>query len=186
MGKGNSSQDTKNIYTNYNLQGTQAESVVVGNNNTVTDHGAIAGALNFAGDVVNANQAVSLASMEHTTDMAETAMGTVYDASKMAVNAAGDAVYAVKDAWQNSAKLVASSTSDAAQMVADASAANIDKITNVNKTASDRIERMATAVATDGQNLIAQNNVKNLYIIGGVSALSVIAVAIMAAGAKKR
>lgn len=167
MGKGSSSQETKNTYNNYNLQGTEADNVVVGSNNTVTDHGAVKGALNFAGEAVNANQVVSLASMEHVSDIAEKATNTV------------------GDAWRDSSKLVASVSNDAAQMVADESAANIDRISHINANTSDRIERMANAVATGGQNLIARNNVKNLYIIGGVSALSVVAMAVMAARSKQ-
>lgn len=178
MGKGSSSQKTSNTYNNYNLQGTEADNVIVGSNNTITDHGAVQASL-------NANQAVSLASMEHTSDISEKAMGYVYDASKMAVNAAGEAVYAVGDAWRDSSKLAVNTATNAAQMISDSSAANLDHINKINNKASDRIERMATAVATDGQNLIAQNNVKNLYIIGGVSALSVVAMAVMAARSKR-
>lgn len=177
MGKGSSSQKTSNTYNNYNLQGTEADNVIVGSNNTLTDHGAVQASL-------NANQTVSLASIEHSSDVAETAMGYVYDASKMAVNASGEAVYAVSEAWRDSSKMAVSATNSAAELISESSAANLDRINTINQKASDRIEKMATAVATDGQNLIAQNNVKNLYIIGGVSALSVIAMAVMAARGK--
>lgn len=167
MGKGSSSQKTSNTYNNYNLQGTDADNVVVGSNNVITDHGAIKGALDFAGEAVSSSQVVSLAAMEHTSDAAEMATG------------------AVSDAWRDSSKLVANAATSAADLVATESTANIERISEVNNKASDRIEKMATAVATDGQNLIAQSNVKNLYIVGGVSVLSVIAMAVMAARSKK-
>ena len=182
MGKGSSSQKTSNTYNNYNLQGTDADNVVVGSNNVITDHGAIKGALDFAGEAVSSSQVVSLAAMEHTSDAAEMATGAVSDAwrdsSKLTVDT-------VSDAWRDSSKLVANAATSAADLVATESTANIERISEVNNKASDRIEKMATAVATDGQNLIAQSNVKNLYIVGGVSVLSVIAMAVMAARSKK-
>jgi dihydrofolate reductase len=54
-------------------------------------------------------------------------------------------------------------------LINDASSAN-----------ADRVQQMAIAVATDGQNLVAKSNEKNLYIIGGVSVAAVLSMIVMA------
>lgn len=59
--------------------------------------------------------------------------------------------------------------SGASKMLNDASSAN-----------ADRVQQMAVAVATDGQNLISESNTKNLYIIGGVSVAAVLSMMFMA------
>ncbi len=163
-----SSNTTNNDIDNYNLQGTNAQTVVAGNNNTVTntDYGAIVGALDLASQSVGSNQLVSLAAMEQSADLAE--VGMAY----------------VGEAWKDSSTLAVDTAKNAANM--------IDEISRNN---SDRVERMATAVATDGQNLIAENGLnfqtkmaensrQFMYVIGGISCVAVLGMALLAKGAK--
>lgn len=152
-----SSNTTNNETTNYSLQGVQGQNVVAGNNNTVTstDYGSVNAAIGLAGSAMTSNQILALASVDHSGEMAE--MATSQTAT----------------AWNGATDLVAQRTSDAwtgaSKMINDASAAN-----------ADRVQQMAIAVATDGQNLIAQNNIKNLYIVGGVSVAAVLSMMVMA------
>lgn len=152
-----SSNTTNNQTTNYSLQGITGQNVVAGNNNTVTstDYGSVNAAISLAGSAMTSNQLLALASVDHSGDMAE-----------MAVNQTANA-------WNGASTLISEQTSDAwtgaSKMINDASAAN-----------ADRVQQMAIAVATDGQNLIAENNTKNLYIIGGVSVAAVLSMMVMA------
>ncbi len=148
-----SSNTTNNNTSNYNLQGTNAQSVVAGNNNTVTttDHGAIQAGLTIASQAISSNQAVNLASIDHV------------------VNTAKYAVDEVGSAWSSSSKMAVEEASSAAALVVRESAAN-----------ADRVERMATAVSTNGQNLMAENNFKVLYVVGGVSVAAVLGFAFLA------
>jgi hypothetical protein len=63
----------------------------------------------------------------------------------------------------------AAAWSGASKLLNDASSAN-----------ADRVQEMAVAVATEGQNLVTQSNTKNLYIVGGVSAVAVLSMMFMA------
>lgn len=185
-----SSNTTNNQTSNYNLQGVQGQSVVAGNNNTVTstDYGSVNAAIGLAGSAISSNQIVALGAVDHAGDMAEKAMQTTANAWSgatgavvgMADNAINqtssawrDANKATSKAWEGATDLVTERTSDAwtgaSKMINDASAAN-----------ADRVQQMAVAVATDGQNLIAQNNIKNLYIVGGVSVAAVLSMMVMA------
>lgn len=57
-------------------------------NTTVTDHGAVSGSLNFAGDVVDKVLESNTAANNNVVDVANNAMSTVKDsASQMAINA---------------------------------------------------------------------------------------------------
>lgn len=134
-GNSRSSNTTNNDIKNYNLQGVTAQSVVAGSNNTMTDHGAVAAA-------INSNQAVSLASIDHVVNMATQATASVANVSN-----------------------------NANEMIERESVAN-----------ADRVQEMAKAVATNGQNLMSQNNNKVLLIVGGISVAAVGAVAVMAKG----
>jgi len=181
-----SSNTTNNNTTNYNLQGTNAQSVVAGNNNTVTttDHGAIEAGLTIATQAMTSNQTVNMASMDHVVSMAESANNSILEgvyyavdevadawssSSQTAVNSAGQAVDEISKAWSSSTAMVVQETNSAAALVAKESAAN-----------SDRVERMAKAVSTNGQNLMADNNMKVLYVVGGVSAAAVLGFAFLA------
>lgn len=155
--RSSSSNTTNNETTNYNLQGVQGQNVVAGNGNTVTstDYGSVNAAIGLAGSAISSNQVLALASVDHSGEMAEKAMKTT------------------SEAWNGATELVSERTSEAfssaTKMISDASASN-----------ADRVQEMAIAVATDGQNLIAENNTKNLYIIGGVSVAAVVSMMFMA------
>jgi hypothetical protein len=155
--KSSSSNTTNNQTTNYSLQGVQGQNVVAGNGNTVTstDYGSVNAAIGLAGSAMSSNQIVSLGAIDHAGEMAE-----------MAVNA-------TSKAWGGATDLVTEQTSEAwsgaTKLIHDASSAN-----------ADRVQQMAIAVATDGQNLMAKNNEKNLYIIGGVSVAAVLSMIFMA------
>ncbi|WP_339718522.1 hypothetical protein [Marinomonas primoryensis] len=152
-----SSNTTNNQTTNYSLQGVQGQNVVAGNGNTVTstDYGSVNAAIGLANSALNSNQIVALSSVDHAGEMAE-----------MAVNA-------TSKAWSGATNLVSEKTADAwsgaTKLINDASSAN-----------ADRVQQMAIAVATDGQNLVAKSNEKNLYIIGGVSVAAVLSMIVMA------
>ncbi|WP_392385389.1 hypothetical protein [Marinomonas primoryensis] len=152
-----SSNTTNNQTTNYSLQGVQGQNVVAGNGNTVTstDYGSVNAAIGLAGSAISSNQIVALSSVDHAGEMAE-----------MAVNA-------TSKAWSGATNLVSEKTADAwsgaTKLINDASSAN-----------ADRVQQMAIAVATDGQNLVAKSNEKNLYIIGGVSVAAVLSMIVMA------
>jgi|TARA_R110001583_G_scaffold4770_2_gene27084 hypothetical protein len=152
-----SSNTTNNQTTNYSLQGVQGQNIVAGNGNTVTstDYGSVNAAIGLANSALNSNQIVALSSVDHAGEMAE-----------MAVNA-------TSKAWSGATNLVSEKTADAwsgaTKLINDASSAN-----------ADRVQQMAIAVATDGQNLVAKSNEKNLYIIGGVSVAAVLSMIVMA------
>jgi hypothetical protein len=152
-----SSNTTNNQTTNYSLQGVQGQNVVAGNGNTVTstDYGSVNAAIGLANSALSSNQIVALSSVDHAGEMAE-----------MAVNA-------TSKAWSGATNLVSEKTADAwsgaTKLINDASSAN-----------ADRVQQMAIAVATDGQNLVAKSNEKNLYIIGGVSVAAVLSMIVMA------
>lgn len=152
-----SSNTTNNQTTNYSLQGVQGQNVVAGNGNTVTstDYGSVNAAIGLAGSAISSNQIVALSSVDHAGEMA------------------GKAMYQTANAWRGATDLVASKTgeawSGASKLINDASSAN-----------ADRVQQMAIAVATDGQNLVAKSNEKNLYIIGGVSVAAVLSMIVMA------
>lgn len=177
--KSSSSNTTNNQTSNYNLQGVQGQSVVAGNNNTVTstDYGSVNAAIDLAGSAISSNQIVALGAVDHAGDMAEKAMQTTANAWSGATGAvvdmADNAINQTSSAWRGATDLVTERTGDAwagaSKMINDASAAN-----------ADRVQQMAVAVATDGQNLIAQNNIKNLYIVGGVSVAAVLSMMVMA------
>jgi hypothetical protein len=143
--------------TNYSLQGVQGQNIVAGNGNTVTstDYGSVNAAIGLANSALSSNQMVALSSVDHAGEMAE-----------MAVNA-------TSKAWSGATNLVSEKTADAwsgaTKLINDASSAN-----------ADRVQQMAIAVATDGQNLVAKSNEKNLYIIGGVSVAAVLSMIVMA------
>lgn len=152
-----SSNTTNNQTTNFSLQGVQGQNVVAGNGNTVTstDYGSVNAAIGLANSALSSNQIVALSSVDHAGEMAE-----------MAVNA-------TSKAWSGATNLVSEKTADAwsgaTKLINDASSAN-----------ADRVQQMAIAVATDGQNLVAKSNEKNLYIIGGVSVAAVLSMIVMA------
>lgn len=109
-----------------------------------------------------------------------TVTSTDYGSVNAAIDLAGSAIssnqvlaLASVDHSENMAELATEKTADAwsgaSKMLNDASSAN-----------ADRVQQMAIAVATDGQNLIAENNTKNLYIIGGVSVAAVVSMMFMA------
>lgn len=168
MGKGNSSNLTENDVTNFNLQGVQAQAVVAGNNNTVTttDHGAVQAGLTVASQAITSNQAVNMASMDHVVSMAESANDSILEGVYYAVDEVGNA-------WSSSSKMAVEEANSAAALVVRESAAN-----------ADRVERMASAVSTNGQNLMADNNLKVLYVVGGVSAAAVVGFAFLARSKK--
>ena len=153
----NSANTTNNQTTNYNLQGVQGQNVVAGNGNTVTstDYGSVNAAIGLANSALSSNQILALASVDHSADMAELA---TKETSK---------------AWLGASQLVADEVSEAwttsSRMINEASSAN-----------ADRVEKMAVAVSTNGQNLVAESNVKNLYIVGGVSVAAVLSMMFMA------
>lgn len=152
-----SSNTTNNQTTNYNLQGVQGQNVVAGNGNTVTstDYGSVNAAIGLANSALSSNQILALASVDHSADMAELA---TKETSK---------------AWLGASQLVADEVSEAwttsSRMINEASSAN-----------ADRVEKMAVAVSTNGQNLVAESNAKNLYIVGGVSVAAVLSMMFMA------
>jgi len=168
MGKGNSSNSTENNVTNFNLQGVQGQAVIAGNGNTVTttDHGAVQAGLTVASQAISSNQAVNMASMDHVVSMAEGATLSIQNTAKYAVDEVGSA-------WSSSSKMAVEEANSAAALVVKESAAN-----------ADRVERMATAVSTNGQNLMAENNLKVLYVVGGVSAAAVMGFAFLARSKK--
>ncbi|KZM43086.1 hypothetical protein OA92_10015 [Marinomonas sp. SBI22] len=168
MGKGNSSNSTTNNTTNYNLQGVQGQAVIAGNGNTVTttDHGAVQAGLTVASQAITSNQAVNLASMDHVVSMAKDANLSIQNTAKYAVDEVGSA-------WSSSSKMAVEEANSAAALVVRESAAN-----------ADRVERMAAAVSTNGQNLMAENNLKVLYVVGGVSAAAVVGFAFLARSKK--
>lgn len=109
-----------------------------------------------------------------------TVTSTDYDSVNAAIGLAGSAmtsnqmvtIGAIDHAGEMAKLATETSTnawSGASKLINDASSAN-----------ADRVQQMAIAVATDGQNLIAGNNTKNLYIIGGVSAAAVLSMMFMA------
>ncbi len=185
-----SSNTTNNQTTNYSLQGVQGQNVVAGNGNTVTstDYGSVNAAIGLANSALSSNQIVALGAVDHVGEMASDAIYQVSKAwdgsSEKVVDMAENAMYQTSSAWRDANKattrawngatdLVTERTGDAwtgaSKMINDASAAN-----------ADRVQQMAVAVATDGQNLMAQNNIKNLYIVGGVSVAAVLSMIVMA------
>ncbi|TBR44342.1 hypothetical protein CBF23_003225 [Marinomonas agarivorans] len=90
-GKSSSRNTTNNHVTNYSLQGMEdAETVVAGNNNTVTttDHGAVEGAfgfgetaLEFGNDVISVNERVTNNALSQNTALA----GKIVDFSSNAI-----------------------------------------------------------------------------------------------------
>ena len=163
-----SSNETNNNTNNYNLQGVQGQAVIAGNGNTVTttDHGAVQAGLTVASQAITSNQAVNMASMDHVVSMAESANNSILEGVYYAVDEVGNA-------WSSSSKMAVEEANSAAALVVRESAAN-----------ADRVERMATAVSTNGQNLMAENNLKVLYVVGGVSAAAVVVLAFLARAKK--
>ena len=94
---GESSSTTTTTTTNTSgsnaAQGDNLGTMISGVNNstintTVTDHGAVSGSLNFAGDVVDKVLESNTAANNNVVDVANNAMSTVKDsASQMAINA---------------------------------------------------------------------------------------------------
>ncbi|MDD9178427.1 MULTISPECIES: hypothetical protein [Aliivibrio] len=92
---GESSSTTTTTTTNTSgsnaAQGDNNGTMISGVNNsqiTVTDHGAVNGSLNFAGDVVDKVLESNTAANNNVVDVANNAMSTVKDsASQMAINA---------------------------------------------------------------------------------------------------
>lgn len=152
-----SSNTTNNQTTNYNLQGVQGQNVVAGNGNTVTstDYGSVNAAIGLANSALSSNQILALASVDHSADMAELA---TKETSKAWLGASQFVADEVSEAWTTSSR-----------MINEASSAN-----------ADRVEKMAVAVSTNGQNLVAESNAKNLYIVGGVSVAAVLSMMFMA------
>lgn len=185
--RSSSSNTTNNQTSNYNLQGVQGQNVVAGNGNTVTstDYGSVNAAINLSNSALTSNQAVAIASVDHAGQMAKHAINETSKAwsgsSKLVADEVSDAwssasnkaINETSKAWSGASKFVAGEASEAwsgaSKMINDASKSN-----------ADRVQQMAVAVATDGQNLIAQNNIKNLYIVGGVSVAAVLSMMVMA------
>ena len=163
-----SSNTTNNEITNYSLQGTTGQNVVAGNNNTVTstDYGSISAALGLANKSIDANGVIALRSMDQAGEMA--LMATSQTAA----------------AWKDSASTTAEAWKDSASTTAEAWGGANRIIAQTSKEANEKVQEMAKAVATNGQNLIAQSNVKNLYVIAGVSAVALIAVVLISRGKK--
>ena len=159
--KSSSSNTTNNQTTNYSLQGVQGQNVVAGNGNTVTstDYGSVNAAIGLAGSAMSSNQLVTLGAIDHAGEMAELA---TKETSKAWLGASQLVANQVSDAWSTSSK-----------MINQASSAN-----------ADRVEKMAVAVSTNGQNLVAESNAKNLYIVGGVSVAAVLSMMFMARAKK--
>ncbi|XDF78832.1 hypothetical protein AAFX60_006925 [Aliivibrio fischeri] len=99
MGGGSTDSTTETTTTTTNTSGSNAAqgdnlgTMISGVNNstintTVTDHGAVSGSLDFAGDVVDKVLESNTAANNNVTEIANTAMSTVKDsASQMAINA---------------------------------------------------------------------------------------------------
>jgi len=142
----------------------EAQNIVTGSNNniTTTDHGAVQAGLNVANNAVSSNQQLALASINQVVDLSKASNANVLDMAKLSATQANKA-------WESSSKLAVSTANNAANMVLSESAAN-----------ADRVEKLALAISTNGENLASESFNNNLKLVAGVAVFSLLAIGFIA------
>lgn len=170
-GKSKSEANTENNITNYSLQGMEnAETVVTGTNNTVmvTDHGAVDGAFGFGELALESNNEIVNASLKSNKDITAgalksnaTALNNSFGFGELAIESNSEVI---KQGFGFAESLVQQNTANSGA-------------------ATMAIKELAKSVATGGASDVADQSLKTVYTIGGVS-VAVVLVMLFMRGAK--
>jgi hypothetical protein len=166
-GKSRSSNRTTNNVTNYSLQGMEsAETVVAGNGNTVTttDHGAVNSAfelgdnaLEFGGEVVNANSDLAKLAVSSNSSLASNALEQGFDFGALAMESNKETM---SKGFEFAESLVQQNTANSAA-------------TNLT------MKELAKTAATGGASDITDLTQKTVYTFGAVIAIVLLGFVLM-------
>lgn len=162
-GSSKSSNLTTNNVTNYSLQGMEsAETVVAGDNNTVTttDHGAIAGAFGFGDSAMELGGKV----VDANTDVAKFAISENGALVGQSIGLANTAMENTKDQ--------AKSSLDFAETLVNQNSAN-----TANSTLA--IKDLAQSLASSGSSDVIEGSTKVVYTLGAVFAVVLLGFVLM-------
>lgn len=202
-----SKNSTTNNVTNYSLQGVETSgAVVAGNNNTVysTDHGAINSALDFAKNqssaaygfgesaleenskVVNAslktNAAIAEDALKQGFGFGESALESNNEALKRSIDFSSEALKSNSEALNNSfgfGELAIESNNEVIKQGFGFADSLVQQNTANSGAATMAMKELAKSVSTGGASDVADQSLKAVYTIGGVSVAVVLGLLFM-------
>lgn len=188
-GRSKSEANTTNNVTNYSLQGLEnAETVVAGTNNTVmvTDHGAVDGAFGFGELALEENSKVVNSSLKANADIATDALKQGFGFGESALESNSEALKQAidfsSDALNNSfdfGELAIESNNSVIKQGFGFAESLVQQNTANSGAATMAIKELAKSVATGGASDIADQSLKTVYTIGGVSVAVVLGLLLM-------
>lgn len=183
MGWFGGSDSTTNVHNDndsYNIQAESAEVMVagVGNTITTTDHGAIEGAFGFAEELGNRAFDFGGEALSANTEIARSGMATAerlaYESIDATKSLASESMWMTAEQSRDAQQRMHSLSQSALEEVSEQAMISSSNMQSMASQNSQRIERMAGAVATQGQSLVANQMGKFIWIIAGVGVVGVI------------